>query len=112
MAGSQQERRKTIRLDVKCPCVVRDHLGATLGKGRCLNIGNGGMFLPLPVDALPTRDSTVTISFAVPRSTANTYMLEDFSAQARVLRHQPLRNADLAGVAVQFVQPIDLGLEA
>ena len=54
----------------------------------------------------------MTISFAVPRSTANTYMLEDFSAQARVLRHQPLRNADLAGVAVQFVQPIDLGLEA
>jgi len=56
MAGSQQERRKSIRLNVKCPCVVRDPSGATLGKGRCLNIGNRGMFLPLPVDALPTRD--------------------------------------------------------
>lgn len=111
MAGGGAERRQSIRMDVPCPYEVRDPSGAVLGKGRTLNIGNGGMFLPMRLDRLSEPDTTVQVRFALPRSTPNTYMLEDFSAKARVLRHQPLRDANLAGVAVQFDQPIDLGLE-
>ena len=111
MAGVGAERRTSIRMDIPCPWVMRDSAGQTIAKGKSLNVGDGGMFLPMRVEHLPPRDSRVTISFAVPRTTPNTYMLEDFSAQATVLRHQPLVKSDLAGVAVKFVQPVSLGLE-
>jgi len=111
MAGNGIERRQSIRLEVPCPWVMRDPQGQMVAKGRSINVGNGGMFLPMRVESLPPPQTPVTISFAVPRTTPNTYMLEDFSAQARILRHQPLVNESMAGVAVQFAKPINLGLE-
>ena len=67
--------------------------------------------LAVPLEEIPPTDVVVSLKFTIPRETPNTYMLEEFCTQGKVLRHEPLNDDAQAGVAVQFLRPIELGLE-
>jgi hypothetical protein len=60
---------------------------------------------------VPRVNERVRVVLAVPRSTPNTYMLEEVSCEATVVRHQPLEDNSVVGVAIRFQPPQDLGLE-
>ena len=85
--------------------------GDALGSTRTINISDGGLLVALPSDALPAVGTKVNITFSVPRSTPNTYMLEKFACSAMVVRHDPFDDEKLTGVALRFDQPVDLMLE-
>jgi len=112
MAKQSIDRRLHKRLDLACLTAVRAGQAQTLADGRTINISDGGMLLAVPAKALPARGSRVELVFSVPRSTPNTYMLEEFRSPARVVRHQPLKERGLTGLALQFAKPLDMVLEA
>jgi len=100
-AGS--ERRKHARHALTCPVVIADADGKELFQGRTVNVSDGGMLLPAGDDPLTPGDG-VYVNLRVPRRTANTFMYEEFSSPAEVVRLQP------AAVAVKFPRPLELGL--
>jgi hypothetical protein len=61
----------------------------------------------LPEDGVPDE---VRLHLSIPRSTPNTFMLEDFATAARILRSEPLADGDGAGIAIQFARPLTLNL--
>lgn len=114
MDASAADKRQYRRLGLVCPI--------TLGTGveepmpmtstRTLNLSDGGALVSVPVGVLPPIGSMLAVQFAVPRSTQNTYMLEGFACQAQVVRHMPLKDSHRLGVALRFIRPLTLGLEA
>ncbi len=107
----QAERRKHRRFELSCPIRLIDDAGGTVAAARTLDISDGGVFIPLPPDSLPKCRKALKVGLSVPRQTANTFMLEEFSCEGRVLRHQPLADGRSAGVAIQFAKPMKLSLE-
>ena len=75
-------------------------------------MSDGGALLQAPADQELAPGEPVKLLLRVPRSTPNTYMLEDFSSGANVVRRQPA--ADAAGpgqyLAVRFSEPLSLEL--
>ena len=82
-----------------------------LARGRTINISDGGALVSIPRDTAPEISANVNARFSVPRSTPNTYMLEQFASSACVVRRQALVDDSRAGVAVRFSKPLKLGLE-
>ena len=111
VADSKAERRQHKRLQLNCPIVISDKDGEVLAKTKTLNISDGGTIVLMPLGALPTFQTQVSLEFSVARSTANTYMLEPFTCQARVARHQPVADEGLAAVAFQFHPTQQLAIE-
>lgn len=113
MAQQTRERRAHRRLVLTCPVVVSDEGGRELLRTRTLNVSDGGALLQAPADQELAPGEPVKLLLRVPRSTPNTYMLEDFSSGANVVRRQAA--ADAAGpgqyVAVRFAEPLGLELE-
>ena len=111
MAKQKVERRRHERFDLSCTTEIFSSEGRLLARTKTVNVSDGGALLSVPADSLPSFDGQdVNISFDVPRSTPNTYMLEEFSAKAKVLRSQPANDDSLAGVAIQFFRPVNLAL--
>jgi c-di-GMP-binding flagellar brake protein YcgR len=104
------ERRQDKRFPLACPVVLLDDEKDSPLKARTVNVSDGGLLLSMPSEAAPEQDRRLTVRLLVPRSTPNTYMLEEFVGQARVLRHQELAD-DSSAVAVQFVKRLRLDLE-
>ena len=111
MSKNERERRRSTRMDVPCPIQVRDPRGQFEASGRTINISDGGAMLSLPVNSLPGLAKEMKVVFSVPRLTPNTRMFEQFECPATVVRHQPLTDDMLAGMAIRFTRPLDLGLE-
>jgi hypothetical protein len=111
MSSRAAERRRHKRQALACPVIVASPHGRVLGQTKAINLSDGGVYIPLPLDSVPTPSSRVKLVISVPRTTANTYMLEEFNCSARVLRHHPLLDEKLAGVALQFVESVQFGLE-
>ena len=114
MASRKQERRVHRRWELTCPIVVLDAKGKVLFKTRAVNVSDGGAYCTRGVDnlasgSLPQR---VGIRLSVPRSTRNSFMFEEFQGAARVIRTEPLIDAARAGMALQFLQPLSLDLNA
>ncbi len=105
------ERRKHRRAELRCPVTLRDTEGNALAKARAENVSDGGVFLSIPINSLPHFGIELDVSFSVPRTTPNTYMLEEFNCKARIVRHQPMVNCDQAGMGLQFVEAQELMLE-
>ena len=104
------ERRRHTRFMVSCP--VRLSQGeAAEAAGKTANVSDGGILVALPRQVLPARGSLVDVLLRVPRTTPNTYMLEEFVSQARVVRHDPPGEGEAAAAALEFVRPMELGLE-
>ena len=85
--------------------------GAEATRGRVRNISDGGVLVALPQRPLPACGSQVDVNLRVPRATANTYMLEEFTCRAQVVRHQGREGSPAAMVALAFTQPVKLALE-
>ena len=91
--------------------IVIDTEGNILHKTKSENLSDGGVFLTIPINALPNFGAELNVCFSVPRSTPNTYMFEEVSCKAKVVRHQPLVDRDLAGMGLQFTSNQNLMLE-
>lgn len=111
MAGHGAERRKHKRHDLRCPIRLFSRGGTQVAGSKTINISDSGAFVPLPLNFLPQATEPLNVAISVPRSTANTYMLEDFACRATVTRHQPVTDKDQMGVALCFVAPLNLAIE-
>lgn len=111
ISKSRTERRVHDRRKIVCPITICRQDGTVLAKTHTVNISDSGAFLAVPLDALPPLDAKLRLSLAVPRSTANTYMLEQFECEGQAVRHQPLLDNDQAGIGVRFSRPIDFMLD-
>ena len=77
-----------------------------------IDLSDGGMLLSLAAEAAPPVGSAWHVRLAVPRTTSNTYMLEEFLCEGLVLRHQKLKETGRAAVALRFASPLHLDLDA
>jgi len=111
MAKTPAERRKHKRHEVTCPATLTQEDGRIIAAGKTANISDGGVFFFTSAGDLTTLDGRMILKLAVPRKTANTYMLEDFSLPVRVVRRQQTYGPKLIGIALEFATPADLGLE-
>jgi c-di-GMP-binding flagellar brake protein YcgR len=107
------ERRRHKRHRVSCLAKMlresKDKSEAV--KTRSIDLSDGGAMLAIPIKVVPRISEKIRVVLSVPRETPNTRMVEDFSCEARVIRHQPLRDNEVVGVAVQFQPTVRLGLE-
>ena len=111
MHGTPSEKRQHKRTELAFSFTLRGGESEVISKTKSLNISDGGALVSVPVDAVPEFGSNLHVCFSVPRKTPNTYMLEDFLCSGRVVRHQPLEDNRLVGVALEFSQPLQLALE-
>ena len=111
MASQDEQRRQFTRVDISCPVSMISDAGRHLAKGKTLNAGDGGLLLSVPVEMADKMTGAIDLHMCVPRSTDNTFMFEDFTCRANVIRRHPLADDSHTGIVVQFTQPIDLGLE-
>ena len=111
MADAAAERRAYKRFTMPCVSEIGDVNGADGIKGKAVNLSDGGLLVAMPVETLPARDSMVRVNFSLPRSTPNTYMLEDVACKAKVIRHEPMKDDSMAGVALKFTEPVSLMIE-
>jgi len=112
MTVSQQERRRFKRVTVSCPVTVFSRGGEELATGKTVDLSDGGAFVAIPMEKIETVDGPLNVAFALPRTTPNSQMIEDVACHATVLRRQPMRSDDHAGLALRFTRPLDLALEA
>ena len=104
------ERRKHKRHKITCQ-VALHRAAKDEVKSKTIDVSDGGAMLAIPVKVVPRLSERVKVVLALPRSTPNTYMVEEISLDALVIRHQPMEADDVVGVALQFQTPKDLGLE-
>lgn len=111
MSAPRMERRRHERSELPCTIRLLDGSGGVLAKTKTLNIADGGALLAVPSATAPAPGQALSVEFTVPRSTPNTYMLEQFSCRGEVVRHQQVADGALCGVAVKFAAPMGLFLE-
>jgi c-di-GMP-binding flagellar brake protein YcgR len=105
------DRRRHKRHRVACAAAIQRSTVAEPVKSKTIDVSDGGAMLAIPVKVVPRLSERVRVVLALPRSTPNTYMVEEISMDALVIRHQPMEADDVVGVALQFQVPKDLGLE-
>ena len=111
MAEPHYERRKHKRHALECPIRMTDVAGKLLAAGRGINVSDGGMLFPVPHEARPQRGARIHLDFSVPRSTPNTFLMEEFTCKAFVVRGEPSNADGPVHVAVEFERPLDLEIE-
>lgn len=107
----KSERREYPRKDVGCSVTVKSDSGEQYVTGRTMNMCDDGAMFTVPIAFLASLPTTVNLSFALPRETANTHMVEQVATEATIVRQEPMTDDAQAGVAVRFTMPIDLQLE-
>jgi c-di-GMP-binding flagellar brake protein YcgR len=80
-------------------------------RAKAVDVSDGGAMLAVPIKVVPHLSERVRVVLSVPRETPNTRMVEEVSCEARVVRHQPLEDNEVVGVALQFQPAQTLGLE-
>lgn len=88
-----------------------DRGGRQLAEGRTVDLSDGGTFVATGAETPQGLPERVNVTLSVPRSTANTYMVEEVAAEANVLREQLAGNQGEAGLALQFRRQLALRLE-
>ena len=111
MPKSRSERRRHNRLEVSCSVVLHDGGGDSPVKTRTINVSDGGVYLIAPTSQASEPGKPVALKLLVPRSTPNTYMLEEISAQATVIRRDVLKGDSQVGIAMRFMSLQQLNLE-
>ena len=107
---SISEKRQFKRMDLVCPASLHDGKGQLLVTAKATNISNSGLFMAVPRDAIKEFEKEVNLAFAVPRQTANSYMIEDFACRATIVRRETSDEAVI--LALAFQKPLPLDLEA
>ncbi len=111
MNAPRVERRQHKRYEMDRPVSVHVSQGDLIADGKTLNVSDGGVLLIVPAGEAPQHGRDVEVKFSLPRSTPNTYMLEEVVSSGRVVRRQPMNDDSATGVAVRFWEPIDLAVE-
>ena len=111
MSAQRQERRRHKRLKLACPVSFLTRGGRLLAKGKSVDLSDGGTFVSVSPAQAKKLNGRVTLTLSVPRSTENTFMLEDFACRAEVVRRQSGSGKRAAGIAIAFTRPLDLALE-
>ena len=106
------ERRDDKRANLSCAVKLLDRAGELMTEAKTINISDGGLMVTLPVEALPSIGTRVNLEVLLPRSTANSFMLEKLTTQASVLRHQPMIDDQFAGAALRFAKGLKLTLDS
>ena len=102
------ERRKHRRFDIPCRLRIELPAGGDV-RVRTLNVSNGGAYFV--TDDVIEVGRQVTVRLAVPRDTANTFFLEQFAAQAKVIRCDGRPQGEGgSGVALRFEKELSLDL--
>jgi hypothetical protein len=101
------EKRVHQRFELSCPVVITDSHGKKLLRTQTLNISDGGAMLAEHDDFLA--GDMLQADMKVPRSTPNTFLMEDVPTNAMVVRHQNIQAHD--GMAIAFIEPLSLKLE-
>jgi hypothetical protein len=109
--GRRVERRAHKRHRIACPVRIAGGEGGSVGAAKAENISDGGLLVPVASEAALPRGAVIQVEFAVPRSTPNTFLYEQFSAAASVVRRGRTKRSGLRNVALKFEPPMDLGLE-
>jgi len=112
MTRLPRERRACRRFDLTCSVVVTDSVGNELLKTRTLNLSDGGVLLTAPIKQTIPLGQYVHVDMRLPRSTENTFMFENISAEAGIIRHEPMIEHSSIATALTFTKPMKLGLEA
>lgn len=107
-----REKRQHRRTPLRCPIVLRGAHNQVVARGSTIDLSDGGAFVEVSLSYLPDLPREVQAELSVPRSTPNTFLLEPFASPAGIVRHQPLKNAAVAGIAIAFQRPLRLHLEA
>jgi hypothetical protein len=83
-------------------------------KSRCENVSNGGVYLTFGPDDLGEGPlpAKLSLKLSVPRTTQNSFMYESIDCDATVIRHLPCEEGRRLGLALRFVKPVVLDLEA
>lgn len=110
MSEWQSERRAHAREGLVCPVRVDSDVDNGHTGGYTLNISDSGAMFTVPITFLSNMPSNVKVSIAVPRTTANTHMLERVATEATIVRHEPMVDEEHVGIAVRFSTPLDLQL--
>jgi len=111
MAEVSYERRRHKRHELACPVSLAGEDAQAPAKTKGINISDGGILFPLPRQAVPDVGAKVHVDFSVPRSTPNTFLMEEFSSRAVVVRSEPGGGKVPARIALEFERPMDLGIE-
>jgi len=102
------ERRRHRRFDVVCRLRLEAPKGPEL-RTRTLNVSDGGAYF-LTAQGLEV-GREVRVRLTVPRDTANTFFLEQFAAEAQVIRcDPPAQGQRMRGVALKFEKTLVLDL--
>ena len=109
MTRPQVERRAHRRFKLHCPTIVKDKAGREIARTRTADISDGGALLQPNGHALEPGQA-VRLDLRLPRQTPNTFMYEDFSSAARVVRCQAGAGGSGTGVALAFLRPQKLEL--
>jgi hypothetical protein len=106
--GTGAERRRSHRFELPCRLRVEWPNGREV-QTRTANVCDGGVYFV--TDKVIEVGREVTIRLAVPRDTANTYFLEQFSAKAQVIRRDPPADGrEGIGIALRFEKELQLDL--
>ena len=110
MADEGLERRSSSRVAALCPATVFAHTGDVLAKTRAHNISDGGMLIEVPSHELLPMDMLVNLAVSVPHTDPRGISSESFTASARVVRHHPSADENVAFVGLAFENQLSLGL--
>lgn len=111
MAKRPLDRRRHLRRPLACQIILFDDGTDPPLRTHTLNVSDGGVYLSVPTRNVPEQGRQMSLKLLVPRSTPNTYMLEEFNAPAKIVRHDMLLDNTQVGVAVQFLQQVNLALD-
>ena len=106
-----EERRKHERHELPCPGRLNADGPSDPIEFVATDLSDGGVRLPVPAGEAPACGTRVRVDFSIPRSTPSTFMFEETSSRAVVVRHEPASRADVRAVALRFDPEMDLGLE-
>lgn len=100
-----KERRRSSRRAMVFPVAIVDGQGRPLTQGQSADLSRQGMLVSVPVKSLPRLGARVELQMKLPRQSPR-HLPPDILG--RVVRHMPLQDERLAGLAVEFDEPIDL----
>lgn len=106
-----RDRRQNKRVSITCPMTLFGRGGEVLAKSKTTNISSSGAFVTVPVEVLSSLERSVNVTFSIPRRYGEDTMLEGYAANANVVRHEAMMDDRMAGVGLEFEQPIALGLD-
>ena len=109
----EMERRKYQRFELPIPVEILGYDGRVLVKGTTAVISDGSLMMFISAKVAPKLDSIVEVRLSIlePHQEGCPDRAKEILCKARVVRHRPIDEGRLIGVAMQYLQPLDLKLE-